>query len=63
MRCNKFNPNGVIDLEDIKMRADLLKKRLEPILDVLVIANMKIERYDNSNQSVPQDLIVTRDKM
>jgi len=52
-----------LNLGNIKTRSDLLKKRLDPILDVLIIANMKIEMYDDSDQSVPKTMIATRDKM
>ena len=63
MNKDKFKPTPVLDLRDIKTRSDLLKKRLEPILDVLVIANMKIERCVKGNQDIPQTMIDTRDKM
>lgn len=52
-----------LDLGYIKTRSELLRRRLEPILDVLVIANMKIEKYKNYKQNVPKNLIATRDKM
>ena len=63
MNKDKFKPTPVLDLGDIKMRSDLLKKRLIPVLDILVIANMKIERCVNHNQDIPQTMIDTRDKM
>ena len=59
----KIKPTPIIDLGDIKTRTEVLKRRLEPILDVLVIANMKIERCVKGNQDIPQTMIDTRDKM
>ena len=58
-----ITPTGVLDLEDIRMRSDLLKKRLEPILDHLVIANMKIERCINMGEEPGPTMYATRDKM
>ena len=63
MNENKFKPTPVLDLGDIATRSEVLKKRLEPILDVLVIANMKIERCKNSGEEVSQTMYTTRDKM
>ena len=54
---------GEFNLEDVKTRSEVLRRRLDPILDVLVIANMKIERYVKDNQDIPQIVINTRDKM
>ena len=55
----KIKPTPIIDLGDIKTRTEVLKRRLEPILDVLVIANMKIERCVKGNQDIPQTMIDT----
>ncbi len=52
-----------LDTKKIQLRSELIKKRLTPTLDVLVLANMKIEQYKNSGQDVPPTLFFTRDKM
>jgi len=63
MSDKKIKPQGILDLEDIKMRSELLKKRLDPILDILVITNMKMERYINTGELPPETFTATRDKM
>ncbi len=52
-----------LDLGDIQTRGDVLRIRLTPILDVLVITNVKIEQYKDSGQDVPESLYPTRDVM
>jgi len=52
-----------LNLGDFKTRGEVLRRRLDPILDVLVIANIKIKWCVNSNEDIPQTMIDTRDKM
>ena len=51
------------DLQEVKERGELLKKRLEPILDVLIIANMKIEVLEHAEIEPDLTLYLTRNKM